>query len=103
MERVRKLLELTEPDYNKIPTFEQLKQGKPVYGGGWENDINSDVVDNYATKFFRQGKVGSWKMNSHLSCMICFGVTMVKPWRDWVTLIPENAFPASRIGTPAGV
>jgi hypothetical protein len=28
MERVRKLLELTEPDYNKIPTFEQLKQGK---------------------------------------------------------------------------
>ena len=61
MERVRKLLELTEPDYNKIPTFEQLKQGKPIYGGGWENDINSDVVDNYATKFFRQGKAGSWK------------------------------------------
>jgi len=60
-ERVRKLLNLPEPDYSKIPTFEQLKQGKPVYGGGWENDINSDVVDHYAVKFFRQGKAGTWK------------------------------------------
>jgi glycosyltransferase involved in cell wall biosynthesis len=61
IERVRTLLELPAPDYSKIPTFEQLKQGKPVYGGGWENDINSDVVENYATKFFRRGKAGAWK------------------------------------------
>lgn len=61
IERVRSLLGLPVPDYSKIPTFEQLKQGKPVYGGGWENDINSDSVENYATKFFRQGKAGAWK------------------------------------------
>lgn len=62
IDRVRNLMNLPEPDYSKIPTFEEMKKGRPVYGGGWENDINSAAVENYSDKFFRKGKAGGWKL-----------------------------------------
>lgn len=61
MERVRKLMHLPEPDYTRIPTFEQLKFGRPQYGNGTEELLGNLKVDNYPEKFYRKGKAGGWK------------------------------------------
>lgn len=61
VERVRKLMQLPEPDYSRIPTFEQLKFGTPQYGNGTEELLGDLKVDNYPQKFYRKGKAGGWK------------------------------------------
>jgi glycosyltransferase involved in cell wall biosynthesis len=61
VERVRKLMNLPPPDYSKIPTFEQLKFGRPQYGNGTEELLGDLRVDDYAQKFYRKGKAGGWK------------------------------------------
>lgn len=55
-ERLRGILDLPEP--KKIPpSFSDLKSGQPEYGSG---KYHSD--QNLASKWFRSGKVNSWKM-----------------------------------------
>ncbi len=56
-ERLRSFVELPKPVENKIPTFEELKFGKPQYGSGSSLSKRPD----FAKKFFRKGKKGSWK------------------------------------------
>lgn len=60
-ERVRKLMNLPEPDYSKIPTFEQLKFGRPQYGNGTEELLGGAQIEDYSKKFYRKGKAGGWR------------------------------------------
>lgn len=56
-ERLRSFVELPEPQREKVPTFEDLKFGRPQYGSESSLSTQSD----FAQKFFRKGKSGSWQ------------------------------------------
>lgn len=54
VEKLRSVIDLPQPDINKLPTFKQLKFGRPQYGAGKKAKGNQD-------KHFRRGKAGGWK------------------------------------------
>ncbi len=61
LQKLKKLLNLPDPDWDKLPTFEQLKQGK-------EHFVDRDTVITKDQKkrrrhelFFRKGQIGEWK------------------------------------------
>lgn len=56
IEKLRAIIDLPQPDLEKIPTFKSLKFGKPAYGGG-----NKRFDSSLAQRHFRKGKVGSHK------------------------------------------
>jgi glycosyltransferase involved in cell wall biosynthesis len=57
VERLRAIMDLPEPDIEKLPSFEKLKMGAPQYGGGKPEQRHLGL----AKKHFRKGKRGSWK------------------------------------------
>ena len=61
VERLRRIIDLPEPDSSRIPTFEQLKFGVPEYGVGKRQAISEDKMRDNARKFFRRGEAGAWK------------------------------------------
>jgi glycosyltransferase involved in cell wall biosynthesis len=67
-ERIEKVIPLPKADWNNLPTFEQLKAGKPKYGGGTKNPNPKFNPEFFTEKFFRKGKAGGWKeeMPDHL-------------------------------------
>lgn len=67
-ERVEKLINLPQPNWNNLPTFEQMKAGKPMYGGITKRENPKHDPDEFANKFFRKGKSGGWKeeMEPHI-------------------------------------
>jgi glycosyltransferase involved in cell wall biosynthesis len=52
--KLKSLLDLPEPDPAKIPTFRQLKFGKPRYGSTYDRRP-------IAEQFFRKGRSNAWK------------------------------------------
>lgn len=60
-ERLRAVMDLPEAKRENLPGFEQLKRGIPKYGAGKELDISESEQQEMAQKWFRRGKVGSWK------------------------------------------
>ncbi len=59
--RVEKLIKLPEPAWHKLPKFEEMKSGKPMYGGISKISDPKFNPDEFAGKFFRRGKSGGWK------------------------------------------
>lgn len=55
-EQLRPWLELPEPKQEALPSFEDLKTGRPQYGSGKEVSET-----NLAPIWFRRGKVGAWR------------------------------------------
>lgn len=56
-ERLRDVIELSTPERDKLPSFQDLKFGQPAYGSGQ----GKSSVDNFAVKNFRKGRKGSWQ------------------------------------------
>lgn len=56
IEKLRSIMELPAPQYDKLPSFKQLKFGSPKYGAGKRKKIKK-----LQEKHFRRGKVGGWK------------------------------------------
>lgn len=56
-EKLRSLIDLPPPNRDKLPTFAQLKKGNPKYGGTSSGKVRND----FSERFFRKGKVGSYK------------------------------------------
>lgn len=54
VEKLRAIIDLPQPDLEKLPTFKQLKFGQPQYGAGKKAKGNQ-------TKHFRRGKAGGWR------------------------------------------
>lgn len=54
--QIAELIELPEPNAARLPSFQQLKEGTPEYGSGKYTHEGA-----LSTKWFRKGKVGSWK------------------------------------------
>lgn len=57
VEKLRGLLDLPQPNREKLPTFKSLREGRPVYGGGGEKRFRDGLIK----KHFRKGKTGEWQ------------------------------------------
>lgn len=57
VEKLRSIIDLPQPNLDKLPTFKQLKFGRPRYGGG----SPAKFKNKKAEKHFRRGKIGGWK------------------------------------------
>lgn len=60
VEKLRTIMDLPDPRVDKLPTFNDLKFGKPQYGSG-KKILGADDAANMAKVNFRRGKAGSWK------------------------------------------
>ncbi len=59
--RVEKLISLPTANWNNLPSFKELKSGKPKYGGISKISDPKFNPDEFAEKFFRKGTSGGWK------------------------------------------
>lgn len=61
IEKLRSIIELPEPNMEKLPSFKSLKFGTPEYGSAknFLDDENDQRI--HSGKSFRKGKVGGWK------------------------------------------
>ncbi len=57
IEKLRSIMDLPEPNKEKLPNFKSLKFGTPKYGGGKGTKFSSTQTKLH----FRKGKIGSWK------------------------------------------
>jgi len=60
-QRVETLIDLPAPNWCKLPNFEELKFGKPKYGGQTTSKKINISPEEFSDKFFRKGKSGGWK------------------------------------------
>ncbi|MCI4648061.1 glycosyltransferase [Phaeodactylibacter sp.] len=61
VEKLRKVVDLPEPNRERLPTFEKLKFGQPQYGSGATFLAQEEEVAALAQKNFRKGRAGAWK------------------------------------------
>ena len=61
MERLRLLMELPPPQLEKLPSFQSQKTGIPKYGSGDDFTHQMFTKKEHSQKFYRRGKVGSYK------------------------------------------
>lgn len=60
LQKLEKAIDLPNGDYNKIPSFQDLKSKKYSLGSGNDN-LSQLQQQNRREKFFRSGKVNEWK------------------------------------------
>lgn len=60
VEKLRAIMDLPPPRPDRLPSFADLKFGKPHYGAG-RKIMDDRKVEEMARKNFRRGKSGSWK------------------------------------------
>ncbi|MEZ4888875.1 MAG: glycosyltransferase [Chitinophagales bacterium] len=60
VEKLRSIIDLPQPKRDKLPSFEDLKFGQPKYSLN-RKSTNPKKQKERIQKFFRKGKVGSWK------------------------------------------
>lgn len=60
VEKLRALIDLSEPNREKLPTFESLREGSDRYASGHRR-ATEDQKKAHANKFFRRGVAGSYK------------------------------------------
>ena len=61
VERLRAVMDLPEPNVDKLPTFQKLKSGEAQYGSKSRQNVNDEERQQFAKKFFRRGKSGAWR------------------------------------------
>jgi glycosyltransferase involved in cell wall biosynthesis len=72
VEKLRKIIALPEPKWERLPTFEKLKFGQPQYGSGATFLAREEEVAALARKNFRKGKAGSWKQEMPTELLTLF-------------------------------
>jgi len=60
-ERLRSIMDLPEPDFDKLPSFNDLKTKEMPYGSGREHNLSPEKIAKRQEIFFRRGKIGGWK------------------------------------------
>jgi len=61
LEKLRSIMDLPDPQRDKLPTFDKLKFGTPEYGSAKKFLDDKDERRTHSSKSFRKGKVGGWK------------------------------------------
>ncbi len=62
LQRLEKIIKLPIPNYDKIPTFTDLKSKNFDYGSGGDK-LDEKQRSFRRNKFFRSGKTGNWKQD----------------------------------------
>lgn len=57
VEKLRSILDLPPPALEKLPSFKDLKFGRPAYGGGKGQNFKTERAQLH----FRKGKIGAWQ------------------------------------------
>lgn len=60
IEQLRKIIDLPKPDIGDLPTFDDLRSKRYMYGSGG-SDRSDTQQDEHRKKFFRKGQPGSWR------------------------------------------
>ena len=71
LKRIEQIIDLPAADYSKIPTFEDLKTKKFSLGSG-NKKLNKKQQQKRREKFFREGKVNTWKTKMPKSLLDVF-------------------------------
>ena len=61
IEKLRSIMDLPEPNQEKLPSFNSLKFGTPEYGSAKKYLADKNEQRIHSGKSFRKGKVGGWK------------------------------------------
>ena len=80
-EKLRSIIDLPEPDASKLPSFEDLKFGRPQYGGGGEEAFNETINK----KNFRKGKTGTYETEMNADIQALF-------WRHHRTAMQQMGY-----------
>lgn len=59
-EKLRQIMDLPEPKIENLPTFKDLQSKRMKYGSG-SSENPEEEQNAHRKKFFRKGKVGTWK------------------------------------------
>ncbi len=81
VERLRAIMDLPEPNIDALPTFDQLKASAPKYGSGASSDEEKRKKE--ASKFYRKGKVGTYKDEMNLFHQFLFNIMHGKMLRKY--------------------
>lgn len=79
MERLRSIIDLPEPQIEKLPTFQSQKKGFSKYGSG--NTTNESKKKNITNKFYRRGIAGSYKDEMPKPFQLLFWLKHKKPMK----------------------
>jgi hypothetical protein len=71
LQRLEKIIKLPTPNYEKIPTFKDLKSKNFDYGSGGDK-LDEKQRSFRRNKFFRSGKTGNWKQDMPFSLQKIF-------------------------------
>ncbi len=58
--KISKVMNLPAANWDKLPTFEHLKNSIPKYGAKHDLQISDTDKQDFAQKFFRKGKANNW-------------------------------------------
>lgn len=72
VERLRSIMDLPQPRIENLPTFESQKKGIPKYGSGKDLSKTKQEQKEHASKFYRRGKIGSYKDEMPIYCQGLF-------------------------------
>jgi glycosyltransferase involved in cell wall biosynthesis len=61
VEKLRAVMDLPQPNISKLPSFTNLKFGRPRYGSGAHLGQEEAEVADLAKKNFRKGRSGTWR------------------------------------------
>ncbi|MCP4397066.1 MAG: glycosyltransferase [bacterium] len=61
VERLRTVIDLPEPQRDKLPTFEELQHKDMPYGSGVKRKLPVEERERRRQKFFRRGQIDTWK------------------------------------------
>lgn len=93
--RVEQVVELPPADWSKLPSFAELKSGKPKYGGVSKQLDPKFNPEEFSSKFFRKGKSGGWKeeMSPEIQDLFwCYHGEMMERmgYEPLVSTVPQN-------------
>lgn len=61
VEKIRPWIDLPQPDPDKLPTFDDLREKETPYGPNVKKDASSEEQLDRKKQFFRRGKAGAWQ------------------------------------------
>lgn len=83
VEKLRSIMNLPQPNLERIPTFEKQKAGKIKYGVDKKDTADTEMKNENFSAFFRSGKIGGYKTEMPRIVQLLFLVINMKTLRKY--------------------